>query len=140
MCSNTRSNVQVHAYQCMSTREPTKAVQKIHASVHRYMSNWTNVSRALPARQARERQTRKSGTHASGKYYCLHTRAWPTGTVTADTVLNTASKSFCCFIWRRCLASTPCRCLHGSILGMSINFNLPLETIPFFPSRQLHIL
>jgi len=97
---------------------------------------YSTVSHALPAC---ERHTRKSGLHASGKYYCLHTRVWPTGTVTADTVLIQQATALYGDIALACVASTPCRCLHGSILGMSINFNLPLETIPFFPTRQLHI-
>jgi len=126
---DTRINVWAHAWYSTSTHEPTHryasnwctdspvmqvtgvqahryasnwCIVTTHRYAHRYASNWTNVSRALPARQARERHTYKSGTHASGKYYCLHTRVWPTSTVTVDTVLNTASKSFCCFIWRRC--------------------------------------
>jgi len=35
----------------------------------------------------REAHTQVTGTHTSGKYYCLHTSVWPAGTVTADTVL-----------------------------------------------------
>jgi len=79
MYSNMRNNVQAHAYQLMyehtrsdvqyttSTHKPTVAVQKIHT-----WCTWIsecNVSRVLPARQAREWHTRKSGL-------VRHTREW----------------------------------------------------------------
>jgi len=53
---------------------------------------------------------------------------WPTGTVTADTVLIQQANPFAALhgdVALACVASTPCRCLHGSILGIFIN--LPLE-------------
>jgi len=70
-----------------------------------------------------------SGTHTSQSYtqvgsisYCVHTRVWPTGTVTTDTVLIQQANPFAALhggIALACVASTPC---SGSIL-----INLPLE-------------
>jgi len=55
--------------------EQMRSIVQAHASlqrgVHQYPSDWTNVSRALPARQARDgthTSQSHSGTHASGKY------------------------------------------------------------------------
>jgi len=150
--AHTRSNVQ----QCKSTRvsmyEHTRSIVQAHASlqllyrrymrgVHRYASNRTSVSRALPACQARERHTHKSGL-------VRHTREWQVLLFTHTCVAyrycnygystNTASKSFCCFIQRCCFSLCG---INPMQVFTRINtwFNLPLETIPFFPPRQLHI-
>jgi len=72
--AHTRSDVQQHETQCTSTYismyEYTRSIVQAHASlqhgVYRYASDWTNVSRAL---QAREWHTCKLGL-------VWHTREW----------------------------------------------------------------